>query len=185
MYKEHLHCLSCTSQFKNLHLHEKKKKSYENVAGALGVPIEFDKRRINSSSTNNITRINPKKIDRKPNPWYQDTNTGEINQIESTHEISKACRYNNISHVDPSQTTCREIHKRAGMIIITDIQNLKRIKVAFKFKSTEFDIKKRYSKNRIFQKNGHLKKFGLDRMGNFQLNHVNDRAYLLLQYYFH
>ena len=40
---------------------------------------------------------------------------------------------------------------------MTDIQNLKKIKVAFKFKSTEIDIKKRYSKNRIFQKNGHLK----------------------------
>ena len=68
----------------------------------------------------------PKKIDIKPNPWYQDANTGEINQIESTQEISKACRYNNISHIDLSQTTCREIHKRAGMIIITDIQSLKK-----------------------------------------------------------
>ena len=59
MYNEHLHCLSCTSQFKNLHLHEKKKKTYKNVAGALGVPIEFDKRLINSSSTNNITQVLP------------------------------------------------------------------------------------------------------------------------------
>ena len=147
MYKKNQHCLSRTSQLKTSICAWKEKNI--NVAEALAVWIEFENQRINSSSTNNITRINIKNIDIKPNQWHHDTNTREIYQIEITQEISKAYRYNTISDA-PSQTTCWEVHKRAGMIIITDIQNLRKntnTKVALKFKLTEIDKKKRYSKN--------------------------------------
>ena len=70
-------------------------------------------------------QIQPKNIDMKTNLWHQVRVTGKINQIESIQEINKACGYNNISHNDLSVTTCQQIHKWEGMIIMTD-QNLQK-----------------------------------------------------------
>ena len=81
------------------------------------------------SSTNNkskavqITWPNP-----APKYWYDNKSVAPSQshwQDQSNRKYSGNKLSNNISHNDLSETTCQQIHKWEGMIIMTD-QNLKK-----------------------------------------------------------